>query len=287
MGRFAHHTNKLFNQFRKRISSASPLLIEDAYVEKVKAGANLQVIKSEIEEIKVSGECFLDHSYIHHLIANQKLTIEDEVTIGTLIAMSQVDAKECYCKVFRNCLARGNNESNSRKVKGCIHALTYENYTSSVLDYDFSYTNILNKYFLECQKPIKCSYFISFAPFYIPEIEADVMFIRPYFNTNVNRLVANQLWIENKLRDKELIDAVPSICDLRELVNKQFEMSKMRVETIEAEHVVIENCDVQLIVAKDCVIKDNCVVERVEVSGTIEIHKNSRVKELIVNGERK
>lgn len=287
MSRFTHQANKLYKRFRKKVSSATPLLIENAYIEKVKAAADLHVIKSEIEEIKVIGECILENSYIHHIIANQKLTIEEDVSIGTLIAMNQVEAKECYCKVFRNCLARGNYESNTHKVKGCIHALTYENYTSSVLDYDFSYTNILNKYFLECQTPIICSYFISFAPFYIPEIEAEVMFIRPYFNTNVNRLSAKQVWIENKLRDKELIDAVPSICDLRELVNKQFEMSKMKVDMIEAVDVVIENCDVNLIVASNCIIKENCLVERVEVTGNIEIHKNSRVNELIINGEKR
>ena len=284
MNRYKTKANKLFDRFRKKVNSSSPLKIESAYIEKIKAASGLYVFNSEIEEIKVSGECVIEQSYIHHIIANQKIRLLDEVNIGTLIAMSEVEAEGCLIKVFRNCNSRGNSESKTNKVKGEIVAITYENYTSSVLDYDFHYTNILNKYFLECEKAIECHYFISFAPFYIPKIKADVMFIRPYFNTFVEVLEANTLWIENKLHNKDLMDEIPSICDFRELVNKQFETSKMRVEKIKAKDLVIENCDAMLIQVENIVVKENCQIERLEVSGTYEIHKSSHVVQLYVGG---
>ncbi len=267
---------KSFEAICRKIASSEPLTIRNTYAEKVKARGTCTILDSRIERLKAKASCTLQNTQVHDCVAEGKLTCKQGVKALTITACDVAEFDQTVCKVFRNTTGKDGVSAGIRKVKGSIHALTYENFTSSVLNYDFHYMNILNKYFLECEKPLHVQHFISFAPFYIPAISAELMFIRPYFNTNVSMLKAKRLMIANRLTDNSMLENIFSIANKRKLANKQFEASHMHVDRIEAEEVMIENCDVRVIKAKHAIIGADCVVDEL-IAESYELEKNAQV----------
>lgn len=268
-----------FKIVKRKTSSSEPLVLNDAYIEKVKAGDSAKISGCEIEHLKAVGLCEIEDSTIHECLSVSELKMKQHVRALTITVMGNASFDHTTCKVFRNTSSKDGTSMGNHKISGSIAAVTYENYTSSVLDYEFNYINILNKYFLECTHAIECDHFISFAPFYIPSIQAEVMYIRPYFNTNVEELKADKLIIANKLKDRSIFDDIISMADYRDLVNKQFETSHMHVDRIEAKTVILENCDARIIIADHAVINDGCVVETLYAK-SYEISKNAQVNKL-------
>lgn len=268
-----------FKMVKRKISSSEPLTITESYVEKVKAGNSCSISGCEIERLKAMGPCTIENSMIHDCLSFSECTMKEKVRALTITAMGLASFDHTTCKVFRNASSKDGTSLGSRKISGSIAAVTYENYTSSVLDYEFNYINILNKYFLECAKAIECGHFISFAPFYIPAIQAEVMYIRPYFNTFVTELKADKLIIANKLKDRSIFDDIISMADYRDLVNKQFETSHMHVDRIEAKTLILENCDAKIVIADHAIIKDDCVIDELYAK-SYEISKNAQVNKL-------
>lgn len=265
-----------FKMVKRKAISSEPLVLSDSYIERVKAGDRSQISGCEIEHLKAVGYCEVEDSIIHECLSISELKMKQNVRALTITVMGHASFDHTTCKVFRNTSSKDGSSMGNHKISGTISALTYENYTSSVLDYDFNYINILNKYFLECTQPIECDHFISFAPFYIPSIQAEVMYIRPYFNTNVEKLKADKLIISNKLRDRTVFDDIISMADYRDLVNKQFETSHMHVDQIEAKTLILENCDARIVICDHAIINDNCVVEELYAK-SYEISKNAQV----------
>lgn len=268
-----------FKMVKRKAVSSEPLILNDAYIERVKAGDLCQINGCEIEHLKAIGSCEIENSMIHECLSVSELKMNQHVRALTITAMGSASFDHTTCKVFRNTSSKDGTSMGNHKISGTIAAVTYENYTSSVLDYEFNYINILNKYFLECTHPIECDHFISFAPFYIPAIQAEVMYIRPYFNTNVEKLKANKLIIANKLKDRTIFDDVVSMADYRDLVNKQFETSHMHVDQIEAKTLILENCDAKIVIADHAIINDGCVIEELYAK-SYEISKNAQVNKL-------
>lgn len=270
---------KRFKTVKRKASSSEPLVLNDSYIEKVKAGNRSHISGCEIEHLKAIGFCEIENSMVHKCLSISELKMNQQVRALTITAMGYASFDHTICKVFRNTTSKDGTSMGNHKVSGSISAITYENYTSSVLDYEFNYINILNKYFLECSHSIECEHFISFAPFYIPSIQAEVMYIRPYFNTNVEKLKADKLIIANKLKDRTILDNVLSMADYRNLVNKHFETSHMHVDQIEAKTLILENCDARIVIADHAIINDGCIVEELYAK-SYEISKNAQVNKL-------
>ena len=269
-----------YKKVKHKAASSEPLILCDSYIEKVKAGDDVQISNCEIEHLKAVGACEIENSMIHECLSVSELNMLQNVRALTITVMGSASFDHTTCKVFRNASSKDGTSLGSHKISGTIAAVTYENYTSSVLDYEFNYINILNKYFLECDHAIECDHFISFAPFYIPEIQAEVAYIRPYFNTNVENIKADKLIIANKLKDRAIFNDIISMADYRDLVNKQFETSHMHVDHIEAKTLILENCDVRVVIADHAIINDGCVVEELYAK-SYEISKNAQVNKLI------
>lgn len=268
-----------FKIVKRKVASSEPLILKDSYIEKVKAGNRSQISNCEIEHLKAVGLCEIENSMIHECLSVTELKMNQNVRALTITAMGYASFDHTTCKVFRNTSSKDGSSMGNHKISGSIAAVTYENYTSSVLDYEFNFINILNKYFLECTHSIECDSFISFAPFYIPSIQAEVMYIRPYFNTNVEKLKADKLIIANKLKDRTIFNEVISMADYRDLVNKQFETSHMHVDHIEAKSLILENCDAKIVIADHAVINDGCIVEELYAK-SYEISKHAQVNKL-------
>lgn len=265
-----------FKSVKRKITSSQPLTLQDSFVERVKAHDACTINNCQIERLKALGPCMIENSIIHDCQSYSELSVKENVKALTITAMGSAVFNQTKCKVFRNTSSKDGSSLGSHKVSGSIFAITYENFTSSVLDYEFNYVNILNKYFLECNKPIECSHFVSFAPFIIPSIHAQSIYIRPYFNTFVNELKADTLILTNKLKDRTIFDDIISMADYRELVNKQFEPSHMHVDRIEAKTLILENCDAKLVIADRAVIKEGCVIEEL-IASHYEISKYAQV----------
>lgn len=268
-----------FKTVQRKVVSSEPLMLNDSYIEKVKAGDHVHINGCEIEHLKAIGSCEIENSMIHECLSISELKMKQQVRALTITAMGYASFDHTTCKVFRNASSKDGSTMGNHKISGSIAAITYENYTSSVLDYEFNYINILNKYFLECTHPIECDHFISFAPFYIPSIQAEVMYIRPYFNINVERLKADKLIIANKLKDRAIFDDVISMADYRDLANKHFETSHMHVDQIEAKTLILENCDARIVIADHAIINAGCIVEELYAK-SYEISKNAQVNKL-------
>lgn len=61
----------------------------------------------------------------------------------------------------------------------------------------------------------------------------------------------------------------------------QKKFSQIRVKNIESKNIEIENCKCEIIKCTNAVIGENCTIEKLFISGKLELNENSRVSEII------
>lgn len=259
-----------FNKtYIKKIKRKKKTELSSISAYKVRVKADLSIKESDLISLKVTGNCQCEDCNIQSCISEGKIQANN-TTFGSLVTLDEGKFENVKAQVFRNS-GRIDGNVDIHKISGQIKAITYENYTSSVLDYEFDFQNILSKYFLEANREIKCNYFISYAPFYVPKITADKIYVQPFFNTNIQLMSADKVVIKNKFKVKEQLIEIPALVSYRKLMKHSFETSRMKIDRIEANGVEIENCDVLYLCADDVKIYGDCHIGCLESDNKPEI----------------
>lgn len=269
-----------FNKtYIKKIKRKKKTELASVSAYKVRIKADLSIKESDLLQLKVSGNCQCEDCNIQSCISEGNIQAAD-TTFGSIIALDEGQFKNVKAQVFRNS-AKIDANANIHKIGGQIKAVTYENYTSSVLDYEFDYQNILSKYFLEADREVKCNFFISYAPFYIPKLVAKKIYVLPFFNSNIEQMSADKVVIRNKFKVKEQLNEIPSLVSYRKLMKHSFETSRMKIDKIFAKSVEIENCDVLYLCADDVKIYGDCHIKCLESKNMPQIDNSCIIDQWI------
>lgn len=268
--------------YHRSVASAGELKIYDASVTNLKAAGSTNIENSKVETAYLAGEATLKSSTF------KDLTIAGE---AKLMGVNQCElfslTGEAYCENLKtNVFHYGMKKLRVHSVyplrmRGSVKAITFQNFTKSRLDYDFSFKNILSNQPICYHGELQCDRIISFAELDVDTINAEYVFIRPTFGVKVNNLTGSKIVVDPIFNDMDEWNKIDKRVSLDELKNNVDRIRTIRINEMEGDDLELDYVDANKVSGDRIVIHEHCRIKVVEYRQTIDISDKAMVGKVV------
>lgn len=254
--------------------------LENCTIQELKVSGEVECIHCTIETLKVNGEGTCEHCTITndvHVFGELEL---HHTKANDIHVLGEIEGKANQCHI----LSYGGTVINHIRVGSIltvpeIQATTLENFFAIRLDGTQSFHAIVNAGELFSEQEVECAYFFNFKEAQIQELNADFCYLDPSHRASFGDIHGTLVIVDPCFDDawmKEVALNLP-ICDF---IQKQANY-QTKIHCIEADEVILNHVDVDIIRAHKVTLGPDVHVKEVEYVETYNAHEQAMVQRVV------